>query len=241
MCEKADALPSRDREGAVNAVGTGPLPHGRGSELLVRIDFHMAFLEWLTKRKKPLSRMTRSEIRRQELLLEKDRAQLTRKITKLAKEKEALFERGAAEKTPELRRMYAQDFELRTSEQLMLSRQLNIRTKEMLTVSRLRMLRENADRAGRSNRLGLVSQSDMLRLGKLIESDAVRAEVYQERLDEILSIGASVDEGTAGLSEAGQGVLDVWDKMDQGVLTDKNEAFDEADRNVRERQATSEA
>jgi hypothetical protein len=201
----------------------------------------MALLEWLTKRKKPLSRMTRSELRRQELLLEKDRTQLLNKITRIATDKQTLFERGAQEKTPEVRRMLAQEFELKTTEQLMLARQLNIRSKEMLTVSRLRMLRENADRAGQSNRLGLVSETDILRLGKLIESDAVKAEIYQERLDEILAIGSAVDEGAASLSEAGKTVMNVWEKMDAGAITDKNEAFDEADRSVRERHAAQES
>jgi hypothetical protein len=200
----------------------------------------MAFLEWLTKRRKRLSNMTRAELRRQELLLEKDRTQLVKKISKLAKEKQELFGRGVEEKTPEVRRMLAQEFELRTTEQLMLARQLNIRSKEMMTVSRLRMLRENADRAGTSTKLGLISEADMLKLSKLIESDAVKAEVYQERLDELLAIGASVDEGAASLSEAGQTVMNVWEKMDAGVISDKNDAFDEADRSVRERHAAAE-
>jgi hypothetical protein len=201
----------------------------------------MAFLEWFTKRKRPLSQMTRSELRRQELLLEKERTQLLNKVNKIAKDKQGLFERGAKERTPEVRRAFAQEFELKTTEQLMLARQLNIRSKEMLTVSRLRMLRENADRAGRSSKLGLVSEMDMLRLGRLIESDAIKAEIYQERLDEILSIGAEVDEGAAGLSEAGQTVLGVWEKMDAGAITDTAEGFDEADRSVRERHAAPEA
>ena len=201
----------------------------------------VSFLEWLTKRKKPLSRMTRAELRRQELLLEKDRNQLLRKIEKIAKDKQKLFERGAQEKTPELRRVLAQEFEIRTTEQLMLARQLNIRSKEMLTVSRLRMLRENADRAGSSNKLGLVSEIDLLRLSKLIESDSVRSELYQERLDEILTIGAGTEEGEAGLSEAGKSVINVWEKMDTGTITDATEAFDEADRSVRERYAAPEA
>lgn len=199
----------------------------------------MGFLEWLTKRKKPLSQMTRAELRRQELMLEKDRTQLLNKVTRLAKDKQALFERGASEKTPEVRRMFAQEFEMKTSEQLMLARQLNIRSKEKMTVSRLRMMRENADRARQSGKLGLVSEADMFRLGKLIESDAVRAEVYQERLDEILAVGAEVDEGATAVSGAGQTVMDVWDRMDQGAITDPVEAFDEADRSVRERQAAS--
>jgi len=181
--------------------------------------------------------MSRSELRRQELLLEKDRNRLLRRITKLSKGKQELFERGAGEKTPELRRVLAQEFEIKTTEQLMLSRQLNIRSKESMTVSRLRMLRENADRARSSGGLGLISERDILRLGKLIETDSVRAEVYQERLDEILNLGAEVDEGAAGLSDAGQTVMNIWEKMDDGVLTDSSEAYEEADRSVRERHA----
>ena len=201
----------------------------------------VSFIEWLTKRKKPLSRMTRSELRRQELLLEKDRNQLLRKVEKISKDKQKLFERGAQEKTPELRRILAQEFEIKTTEQLMLGRQLNVRSKEMLTVSRLRMLRENADRRGQSNKLGLVSEIDLLRLSRLIESDSVRAEIYQERLDEILTIGGGAEERDAGLSEAGKSVMNVWEKMDVGTIKDANEAFDEADRTVRERHAAPEA
>lgn len=197
----------------------------------------MSLLDWLTKRKKPLSRMTRSELRRQELLLEKDRTRLLDRVSKLAKDKQGLFERGAGEKVPEVRRMLAQEFELKTSEQLMVARQLNIRSKEMLTVSRLRMLRENADRAARTgSKLGLVSEKDILRLGKMIENDAIKADMYQQRLDEVLAIGAEVDEGAAGLSEAGRTVMDVWEKLDRGAIGDAGEAFDEADRRVREQQ-----
>ncbi|HOA74570.1 MAG TPA: hypothetical protein PL151_18810 [Phycisphaerae bacterium] len=203
----------------------------------------MALLDWLTNKNTPLSKMTRQELRRQELLLEKDRAQLIKRIEKLAAEKQSLFERGAKEKTPEIRRVLAQEFELKTSEQLMVARQLNIRSKEAMTVSRMRMIRENLDRAKvHGSKLGLVSEKDLLRLGRMIESDAVSVEMYQQRLDDILALGAEVDEGMAGLSQAGQTVLDIWDKMDTGLIRDPAEAFDEADRRVREQQsATPEA
>jgi hypothetical protein len=202
----------------------------------------MAFLDWLVKRKRPLSQMSRAELRRQELLLEKDRTQLLNRVSKLAAKKQDVFDRGAKEKAPEVRRMFAQEFELMTSEQLMLARQLNIRSKEMMTVSRLRMLRENTDRAtGAGSRLGLVSEKDILQLGKLIENDAIKTEMYQERLDDILRVGAEVDEGAAGLSEAGESVMQVWDQMDRGAIADVAEAFDEADRRVRQQQATPEA
>ncbi len=197
----------------------------------------MSFLDWLVKKKKPLSKMTRSELRRQELLLEKDRNQMLKRIKKLAVDKQDMFEKGAGEKTPEVRKTLAQEFELKTSEQLMISRQLNVRSKELLTVSRLRMIRENHERAkAAGSRFGLISEMDVIKLGRLIESDAVTTEIYQERLDRLLEIGAGVDEGTAGLSEAGQEVLNIWDKMDQGVFADATEAFDEADRRVREQQ-----
>lgn len=202
----------------------------------------MGFFDWLAKSKKSLSQMTRSELRRQELLLDKERSRLLNKITKLAHEKHDLFQRGAAEKTPEVRRVLAQEFELRTTEQLMTGRQLNIRSKEFLTVSRLRMLRETADRASAiGGLLGIISEKDILRLGKLIENDAIKTEVYQERLDEVLAIGAGVDEGAAGLSEAGKTVMNIWDKMDTGTIADPAEAFDEADRRVREQQGAAEA
>lgn len=199
----------------------------------------MGLLDWMTKKDKPLSKMTRQELRRQELLLEKERAQMLKRIEKIANEKQTLFERGAKEKTPEVRRTLAQEFELKTSEQLMVSRQLNIRSKEWLTVSRMRMLRENAERAkAHGNRLGLVRESDLLRLGKMIENDSVSTEMYQERLDEVLALGVEADEGRAELSEAGQSVMDIWDKMDSGLIANDTEAFDEADRRVREQQST---
>ena len=86
------------------------------------------------------------------------------------------------------------------------------------------------------SKLGLVSEKDILRLGKMIENDAIKADIYQQRLDEVLAIGAEVDEGAAGLSEAGRTVMDVWEKLDRGAIGDAGEAFDEADRRVREQQ-----
>lgn len=197
----------------------------------------MNFLEWLTKRKKPLSQLTRSELRRKELILEKDRVRLVNRVKKLATEKQSIFDKGSDEKMPELRRAYAQEFDLKTTEQLMVSRQLNIRSKEMLTVSRLRMLRENADRAKQTGgTLGLVSEVDILKISKLIETDAVKSEIYQERLDELLGVGAGIDEGEAALSESSAAVMEIWNRLDAGSITDKAEAFDEADRRVREQQ-----
>src|SRR5438552_9452256 len=101
----------------------------------------MALFDWLTKRNKPLSQMTRQELRRQELLFNRDRDQLLKRVTDLAVKKQDIFDRGRQEKSPEVRRVLAQEFDLKTTEQLMSSRQLNIRSKEAITVTRMRMLR----------------------------------------------------------------------------------------------------
>jgi hypothetical protein len=199
----------------------------------------MGLFDWLTKKNKSLSQMTRQELRRQELLLGRDRDQLLKRITQLAEKKQGIFERGRSEKSPEVRRILAQEFDMKTTEQLMVSRQLNIRSKEALTVTRMRMLRENADKArAMGSKLGLVGEKDLLSLEKMIENDAITAEMYQDRLDSMLQVG--VEGGESALTPGSQQVLDIWEQMDTGLIKDADEAFDEADRRVRERHQAAE-
>jgi len=199
----------------------------------------MGLFDWITNGKKPLSQMSRTELRRQELMLNRDRDRLMKRVSDLAKTKQEIFERGKEEKTPEVRRMLAQEFDLKTTEQLLVSRQLNIRSKEALTVTRMRMLRENTDRAKASgSNLGLVSEKDLVALEKLIANDSITAEIYQDRLDSMLHIEA--DETGASLTEGSRQVMDIWEQMDTGLITDPAQGFDEADRRVRERHKSAE-
>lgn len=199
----------------------------------------MGLFDWLTKRGKALSQMTRQELRRQELLLDRERQQLHKKIQDVAAKKQEIFQRGREEKSPEVRRMLAQEFDLKTTEQLMMGRQLNIRSKEYLTVSRMRMLRENADRAkARGSRLGLISEKDLIALEKMIANDSITSEMYQERLDDMLQVSAT--DGESILTPGSRQVLDVWEQMDTGLISDEGQAFDEAERRVRERHQQAE-
>lgn len=199
----------------------------------------MGLFDWLTKRGKALSQMTRQELRRQELLLDRERQQLHKKIQDAAAKKQEIFQRGREEKSPEVRRMLAQEFDLKTTEQLMMGRQLNIRSKEYLTVSRMRMLRENADRAKvRGSRLGLISEKDLIALEKMIANDSITSEMYQERLDDMLQVSAT--DGESILTPGSRQVLDVWEQMDTGLISDEGQAFDEAERRVRERHQQAE-
>jgi len=200
----------------------------------------MGLFDWITKKNKSLSQMTRSELRRQELLLQRDRDALIKRISDLAKAKKSVFDKGREEKSPEVRRMLAQEFDLKTTEQLMSSRQLNVRSKEAITVSRMRMLRENADRAKSfGSKLGMISQKDLVALEKMIENDKITAEIYQDRLDSMLNIGP--EEIAADMTEGSKQVLDIWEQMDTGLITESDAGFDEADRRVRERQQQAKA
>ena len=58
------------------------------------------------------------------------------------------------------------------------------------------------------------------------------------KLDDMLKIGR--EEGEGSLSPGSQQVLDIWDQMDTGLMKDSGEAFEEADRRVRERHKASE-
>ncbi len=198
----------------------------------------MNFFEWLTTRRKTLSTMSPAELRAEEMLLTNERDRMQAKVRKLANDKQKVVEQGAGEKTPEMRRTYAQQFDLLHTEQTMVARHLNVRSKELLTVSRLRILRESA--AG--SRLALpggvtIRESDLATIARLIENDQITSEMYQERLDEILRIGHEADAAAAGLSPAGEELMKVWNDMDAGLIKGTQAAFDEAERRVRERGA----
>jgi hypothetical protein len=200
----------------------------------------MNFFTWLTTKRKTLGTMSVSELRAQEMLLENERNRMQAKINKLAQDKAKIVDRGAKEKTPELRRTFAQQFDLLHTEQMMLSRHLNIRSKELLTVSRLRILRESAQRSGLgTGAIATIRESDLAVIEKLIENDAISSELYQERLDEILQIGVEADQASAGVSPAAQELMKIWDDMDAGLIKDTKEACDEAEKRVRERKQAS--
>jgi hypothetical protein len=203
----------------------------------------MALLDKLFgKKTKTLSELSAAELRREEILLGRERDKLFKKIETIAKEKQHIFDQGAKQKSPELRKALAMQFELKTQEQLQVGRQLNVRSKELLTVSRVRMVKENAPKAsGAMGRLNL-TEKDVAKITSLIEDDAITSEMYMERLNSMLDLGAQADRDAisqAGLSADGQELMNIWADMDRGQV-DEKQAFEEADRAVRNKQASAE-
>src|SRR5947208_677461 len=162
----------------------------------------MALIDKIFGKQKSLSELNKQELRREEILLTKQRDRLFKKIEALSQNKQKIFQQGATQKSPELRKALAQDFELKTQEQLMSARELNLRSKELLTVSRLRLVKENNERGRALGRLNLTDK-DVAKISQWIEDDAVSQDVYVDRLNQILDIGQQADKdalASAGLT-----------------------------------------
>lgn len=184
-------------------------------------------MDFFKRQPKSLTKMSRDELRRTELLAEGRRKRLERKVAELANRKEELFQRGAKTKSPELRRTIAQQFEMTTTEEMMVGRTLNMTMKEAMIAGRLRTAKEQ----GGAN--SMIRAGDIAGLQKAMDKDAAAAAMYGELLDESLS-GMEVAEGELGLSDTGQDVLNAWEQIDNGTLEER-EALAEADKAVRSR------
>ncbi|HEY8668902.1 MAG TPA: hypothetical protein VIL86_19800 [Tepidisphaeraceae bacterium] len=198
----------------------------------------MALIDKLFGKKKTLSELSRQELRKEEIILTKQRDRLFKRIETIGTDKQKIFQQGATQKSPELRKALAQDFELKTQEQLMSARELNLRSKELMTVSRLRLVKENKERGTAFGRLNLTDK-DVAKISQWIEDDAVGQDMYQQRLDSILELGGQSDKdalAAAGLTQAGQELMNIWNDLDRGALK-QEEAFAEADKAVRRKAA----
>ena len=201
----------------------------------------MALIDKIFGRNKTLTELTRQELRREEILLTKQRDRLFKKIETIAVGKQKIFQQGATQKSPELRKALAQDFELKTQEQLMAARELNLRSKELLTVSRMRMIKENNEKGRALGRLNLTDK-DVAKLSGWIEDDNISQDIYQERLNAVLDLGAESDKAAMqniGLTQAGQELMSLWNQMDKGAIK-QDEAFEQADKAVRQRNSAME-
>jgi hypothetical protein len=196
----------------------------------------MALINKLLGGKKSLSQLSALELRKEEILIGKQRDRLLKKVSDLAEQKQKIFNTGTTQKSPELRKALALDFELKTQEQVLSAKELNLRSKELLTVSRLRLIQENREKGRGTGRLNLTDR-DVAKINGLIDDDVVGQDLYTQRLDAILEAGQAADAEsleTAGLSVSGQELMSLWEQVDRGALA-SDKAFDHADAAVRRR------
>jgi hypothetical protein len=198
----------------------------------------MALIDKIFGTKKTLSELTRQELRREEIILTKQRDKLFKRIGDIATQKQKIFQQGAQQKSPELRKALAQDFEMKTQEQLMSARELNLRSKELMTVSRLRMVKENNEKGRALGRLNLTDK-DVAKISGWIEDDSVSQDMYNERLNTILELGQEADKDALSnveLTGAGNELMAIWNDLDRGAVKE-DQAFEQADQAVRKRNA----
>ena len=163
----------------------------------------MALIDKIFGHKKTLSELNRQELRKEEILLTKQRDRLFKRIEQISSDKQKIFQQGATQKSPELRKSLAQQFEMKTQEQLMSARELTLRSKELMTVSRLRLVKENNESGKATGRLNLTDK-DVAKISQWIEDDAVSQDVYRDRLDALLDLGGQVDHDSAGIRRPDQ-------------------------------------
>jgi len=198
----------------------------------------MALIDKIFGTRKTLSELSRQELRREEILLTKQRDRLFKRIGDISTQKQKIFQQGAIQKAPELRKALAQDFEMKTQEQLMAARELNLRSKELMTVSRLRIVKENNEKGRALGRLNLTDK-DVAKISGWIEDDSVSQDMYNDRLNTILELGAEADKDALGkveLTGAGNELMAIWNQMDRGAVKE-DQAFEQADQAVRKRNA----
>jgi Asp-tRNA(Asn)/Glu-tRNA(Gln) amidotransferase B subunit len=113
---------------------------------------------------------------------------------------------------------------------------LTLRSKELMTVSRLRMVKENDQNGKAVGRLNLTDK-DMAKISQWIEDDGISQDIYQQRLDTLLELGGQSDKealASSGLTAAGQELMNIWNQMDQGSIR-SDQGFEAADKAVRQK------
>jgi hypothetical protein len=194
---------------------------------------------WLRGGKKSILDFSAEELQREQRLLLREKNSLIKKMERLAREKQEIFQKGASKKSPELRRALAQDYEIKTAEEQMTARSLNIKGKELLTVARIRMVRESQGDAKKSRLLQGLNERDMLELSRLINDDEVTREMYEDKLSEILELSRGEAKPEEQLTDAGRKLMEVWQQLDDGEISDDKEAFEKAETALRKQTAAS--
>jgi hypothetical protein len=146
----------------------------------------MAIIDQLLGWNKTLSQLDRTQLRKQEILLGKQRDKLFGRIEQLTTQKQKIFDQGAANREPSLRQALAMQFELLTLEQTLAARELGTRSKELLTVARLRLMKENGVGTRQSGRLNL-TDADVGKIAGWIESGSITEDAYEQRLDQLFA------------------------------------------------------
>ena len=193
----------------------------------------MGLFEFLGMKKKEL---TLDQVKREEIKLGIREGQTLAKLEKLEKEREDIFAKGLKIKSPPRRRQLARLYEMKSSGVKMMERELGVLSKEITTISALKLAleRRQTSKDGVSR---ILERVDEAKLMTYLEDDKISQEMYLEKLNGVLS---TVTEGASQITEElgkeGSEVMDVWQKMDEGEIENFTDGLKLADRAVRDKE-----
>jgi hypothetical protein len=197
----------------------------------------MGFLDLIGLKKKELSL---EQVKREEIRLGIRESQTLAKLEKMEKEREEIFARGTKLKSPAHRRQLARLYEARSAGVKTLERELAVLSKELSTISALKLAleRRTNTREGLSKILRKVDEAELM---TYLEDDKISQEMYLEKLNSVLStVTEGAQEITESIGQEGREVLDVWQRMDEGEIENFDDALKIADKAVREREKKAE-
>jgi len=197
----------------------------------------MGFFDIVLRKKKSLKL---EDVKREEIRLGIRENQTLAKLERLEKEREEIFSKGSKIKSPSRRRQLARLYDMKTNGTKMMERELSTLSKELTTMSALKLALERKKMSTESASQ-LLQKVDEANLMTLLEDDKISQELYQEKLSSVLS---AVMENPATLIEdlgkEGNEVMDVWQKMDEGEIDSFEDGIKLADRKIREKDRKSE-
>ena len=194
----------------------------------------MGVFDWLRTKKKELSL---NDVRRQEKHLEIRENRTLNNLEKLEKEREELFAKGSKVKNPMKRRQLARLYNSRSAGLKMMERELQMLSKELTTISAVKMAMERKEmkKDGVAKLLNRLNESELI---GMLESEKITNEMYMEKLDVVLG---TVTDGAHSIMEdlgsEGNEVMQIWEKMDEGEIDNFDDALKIADRAVRKRES----
>jgi cob(I)alamin adenosyltransferase len=193
----------------------------------------MGLFEFIGVKKKEL---TLDQVKREEIKLGIRESQTLAKLEKLEKEREEIFAKGMKIKSPPRRRQLARLYEMKSSGVKMMERELSVMSKEITTISALKLALERRH-SSKEGVARILERVDEAKLMTYLEDDKISQEMYLEKLNGVLStVTEGANQITEELGREGSEVMDVWQKMDEGEIENFSDGLKLADKAVREKE-----
>jgi len=193
----------------------------------------MGLFEFIGVKKKEL---TLDQVKREEIKLGIRETQTLSKLEKLEKEREDIFAKGLKIKSPPRRRQLARLYEMKSSGVKMMERELSVLSKEITTISALKLALERRQ-SSKEGVARILDRVDEAKLMTYLEDDKISQEMYLEKLNGVLStVTEGANQITEELGKEGSEVMDVWQKMDEGEIENFSDGLKLADKAVREKE-----